>query len=280
MVFLILVLLLFFGNSLYSQDSILKIYATDAIGNTDTLIFGLRDNTQIGVDPSLGEINLFGTDLNVLDLRIRQRDQANFSCSQIESLDQPVYWPENLDLKKDFRPYAGIEGHQNNTFEVFIYAENYPVTVSVDNSEIGFLADHVLLTGKTAECDEFVVFGTIGPEVYGWTAIDIEESEPILFFSFESFNVDYYLVNAQEETKVKQAGLFIAPNPASTELVVESVGAGQLTVYNAVGQPLGKTQNIDRKTTLQIAHLPSGGYYLLFLDKESGASSIKKFIKD
>lgn len=126
----------------YSQSVSLKLFVEDAIGLKDTIVFGINDTATLGIDTSFNEFNIFGTPFDSLDIRVIQRDSANFNCIRetpfYSSPPSPnLYFPNNIDSKIDLRPFGSFESVYNN-FEFFIYATNYPVTVRADFSEIQF----------------------------------------------------------------------------------------------------------------------------------------------
>ena len=82
--------------------------AVDAQGNRDTAEFAIRDRATNGLDPELGEVNLYGVPpQGDLDSRLVQR--------KVEAIDEYSSWlraesplgfitfPDNIDLKKDYR---------------------------------------------------------------------------------------------------------------------------------------------------------------------------------
>lgn len=262
---------------LNSQNSILRMYAVDAIGNTDTLIFGLMDNASIGVDTLLGESNLFSHPLGDLDIRIRQRDSLNFSCGKIESLNQYVYWPENIDLKTDLRPYVGFDGFQNNTFEIYIHALHYPLNIRVDQSGVGFLRDEVLLLGVDKDCDSYFVDVIGEDQEYFLDETSVET--PRIFYSFESFDPQYYIVNTENLNEIETNQVLVYPNPFNRFLNVMLANAFEVIVYSLAGKQLFKQQLKEQETKLDLSFLMPGMYYLNFYNTERGIVQTRKIIK-
>ncbi len=78
-------------------------------------------------------------------------------------------------------------------------------------------------------------------------------------------------------TTSQNAALQIYPNPASTEITVETPNPnGEITINNVVGQTLKTMHSASNKTTINIADLPSGMYII----RVSGENNItNKFIK-
>jgi hypothetical protein len=262
----------------YGQSSILKLYAQDAVGNTDTLIFGHQEGSTIGIDAQLGETNLYSTSLSGLDIRIRQRDSSNVSCGQIASLDETIYWPQNIESKVDFRPYTGLEGYANNTFEVYIYCDNYPVNITVDNSEIGFLDNKVLLTGKNINCAEYFVLGTLTSEENFFTD-ETDAITPILFFSFESYDENYYIVGADHQTGSGETFINVFPNPATDFIHIHSRVEGNVCIYQSTGEKVFEKKISPGNSDLRISHLEKGIYYLYFWNNKQTLFNTIPFIK-
>lgn len=136
-----------------AQNVALKLFIEDSAGRKDTIIFGVNDTSTLGVDTVLGEINIFGAPHDSLDIRIIQRDSANFNCireSNYSSLPTAnLYFPNNIDSKIDFRPFGEFESVYNN-FEIYIHAVSYPVTIWADFTQIqgsyleGYSSIHLL----------------------------------------------------------------------------------------------------------------------------------------
>lgn len=264
--------------ALHGQSSILKIYAYDTAGNMDSLLFGLKDDATLGIDPDQGESNLYGTSLNDLDIRIRQRDSVSFSCGRIESLDKAVYWPQPIDSKVDFRPYTGFEGYQSNTFEVFIHCENYPVHITVDNSDIGFMNERILLTGKDENCNEYFVLGTLNAD-QDFITDEIDSTTPVLFFSFESYDEQYYIVDTDQVNITSNVILSVYPNPAANAIIVHSLKAGKILLYDALGRLILKSSTIEGVNEINITHFESGLYHLHHWNSEEKGFEFHTFIK-
>ncbi len=105
---------LFVPFLLYSQQFSVYIFAEDAIGNRDTIVVGFNENATIGIDTIFGENNIYGQELNDLDLRVIQRDSINHNCLY-NHVNEPVYYPENIDSKIDI--HGQIPQHMNGTMD-------------------------------------------------------------------------------------------------------------------------------------------------------------------
>jgi hypothetical protein len=74
-----------------------------------------------------------------------------------------------------------------------------------------------------------------------------------------------------------QDALTLYPNPASTEITIETPATGQLSILNLNGQPLITSQVKEAKTVVDISTLPSG-IYVVKVVGEKGVQ-LGKFIK-
>ncbi|MBW6484427.1 MAG: hypothetical protein K0B10_15400 [Vicingaceae bacterium] len=73
-------LLCFLPLTLKSQnfyEPIISLYFEDNVGRKDTITFGLSDTTTLDIDTAFNEVDIFGTPLDSLDVRIIQRDTNN-----------------------------------------------------------------------------------------------------------------------------------------------------------------------------------------------------------
>jgi hypothetical protein len=127
----LLIILLFLGFIIQIQahnDTLaVLVWVEDAVGNRDSVFIYLKGEATDGLDPELGEVNLYGTPpQSELDLRIIQRTDTNFlkrypyyqypywltGLSWIDPNDTigvgyswcPPY-NENVDLKKNYVGY-------------------------------------------------------------------------------------------------------------------------------------------------------------------------------
>lgn len=197
----------------FSQNIALKLFVEDAVGQKDTIIFGLNDVSTLGTDTSFGELNIFGTSFDSIDIRVIQRDSANFNCNYYY---QNLYFPDNIDSKIDLRPF-GLFGSLNNNFEFFIYAIHYPVTVRADFSEIqfNFLEGYSMIYLLDSNCNEMD-----NKPIYYNTTNDL-----LFILTDSSFNT--LLVNFQHEVGIDEKNslntITIYPNPTQNQFTVSGI---------------------------------------------------------
>ena len=69
----------------------------------------------------------------------------------------------------------------------------------------------------------------------------------------------------------------IYPNPVQNELTI-SEGVGNITIFNALGQPIRQLNNEETLTTINTSDLPKG-IYILQLQKVNGQVVTTQFVK-
>lgn len=112
--------------------------AIDAKGNTDTVVYAMRDKATDSIDAELGEENLYGQppkgdlDMRLIQRHFEDRDYWLFIYpGTIEN------FKENVDLKKDFRS-AIFPINENSTslttgFVIKLFAKYFPIKIYLVN---------------------------------------------------------------------------------------------------------------------------------------------------
>lgn len=118
---LIITVLLLLSTTTFGQG-FAKIKVIDSVNRTDEIIIG--NEGLIGVDSALGEVNLFNTPIDTLEIRTIQR--PNMTC--LFNYDQ------NIDLKIDQRPVCATLPMYSN-FVIDVFANDYPVYVILTEEE-------------------------------------------------------------------------------------------------------------------------------------------------
>ena len=79
------------------------------------------------------------------------------------------------------------------------------------------------------------------------------------------------------DNKANDNAFSIYPNPASSEVTIESITKGQLSILNLSGQPFITRQITEPKTQIVISNLPSGVYFV----RVTGERTVEmaKFVK-
>lgn len=279
--FFIFLALLSFSLHSYSQTSTIKFWAYDTHGNTDTIEFGLLPNSSIGIDSTLGEQDLTGNPFDSLEIRSIQRDSQNYSCLSLGAgMNGLVYFPQSRDLKNDYRPYSGINGIMNNSFEIVVHSKTTPFYWGYDASNIGFMNNNVLDVYRDSSCH------TIGITVGLLDSTDIlsglEDSlAKFHLFIFESHDINGYIVN-QELIELQQNDIQIHPNPFRNSITISSQKISQIdeiNLYNSLGQKILTKTQIGNNKTLELNLLPLGIYFIEILNLKEKTSFIQKIVK-
>lgn len=100
-------------------------------------------------------------------------------------------------------------------------------------------------------------------------------------------NADYWIVKLEGDlaTQVSQPLIYsysVSPNPAKTQLEINFtiLSPETISVYDLQGRVLSiKENDLCNKATLDIESLPDGCYILQAMNKKSGESEIRKFVK-
>jgi hypothetical protein len=249
----------------------------DAVGNTDTVVFIVKEGATSGIDTELGEVNLFGQEPTTdLDLRIIQRTTIN--CTE-NGLD---YWlcnveppsEENIDLKIDYRfddkfheqePYSSYRCY----YVLKVYAKHYPVSIYMDKN----LWDNHFEWSQFKEENGKYVEGTYNradftsPPFLLYTFNDASENNLILFSQERHVSV--------EDVMYKQPSLY--PNPASEFVIIEDGKYGETFTISDTNGRIVKTVTVESYPySLDIRDLLKGAYFL----KNREGTTIYSFIKE
>ncbi len=251
---LILILLLVVtGFSVNAQIEQVKIIAIDALGKSDTVVFGMDNSSTNGIDLSHGEINIYGQLFDSVDIRIIHRDSLDTICSP----HRVMY--SNVDLKREFRPYEGIPAPQYPDFVIRVHADSFPVLIFGDFSGLvgNFGNGWCFLEQFSPNCVSQGMFygaGQIMTNQYLFTMSDSTESVITMRFEFE--------VGIDEQFF---SGISIKPNPTTGNITIdfgEVQPAIKATLTNSLGQVV-LTQNYVSTNyfNLDLAY-PKGLYFL------------------
>ena len=106
--------------------------AVDAQGNRDTAEFAIRDRATNGLDPELDEVNLYGVPpQGDLDIRLVQRTKNDSNLPWLRSTTYSISFPENVDLKKDYRSNVDLMSDDSRIFALKVFAKYYPINVNL-----------------------------------------------------------------------------------------------------------------------------------------------------
>lgn len=271
----------FITSLIQAQNNIsIKLYVQDNLGRVDSVTFGLKDSSTIGIDVQYDEANIFGTLSDTLDVRVIQRDSLNFNCITDNPFggqwSNSLYFPDNIDSKIDLRPFAFDVQSLNDNFEILISAQEYPVIVRADFDDLtwhwleGWSSIHLL----DSNCNPIV-----NESMGHWSSFDT------LFTLIDS---SYNTVIAHFEYEVgiamlsKGIDLKIFPNPTKGTISIKSNVPNMqiVTVQNTLGQTVLRQQCEQKSSniSLNVQSLPTGIYFLTVGDYQ-GALASQKLLK-
>jgi len=308
----LIAMILAFSNiqQAFSQegDSVLSktvFVVKDAVGNTDTVVFIVKEGATNGIDAELGEVNLYGQEpTKDLDLRIIQRTTVNCKCADFNFwLCPSAYWQEldgdygggfdsiycdfggeftfssdeNIDLKVDYRrdtiDWNNPPYHWQpipNSYVLKVYAKHYPVSIYLESrirtvALIGFLFNE--------EDGEYVK----ETSMY-W---DIEDKLPYIIHTFNDASENNLLWFLQQNSCIsvddpthEQPPLY--PNPASEFIMISEGRFGETFTISDINGKTVKTVTVEYYPySVDIRELQRGIYFL-----QSQGNIIFKFIKE
>lgn len=266
---------------LSAQPSKVHLFLEDNLGRKDTIIFGsasYNPSSTLGIDSLLGEVNIYGIPYDSLDMRVIQRDTFSTSCLygfyNPPAQNPPMFFPENIDSKIDFRP-SGNFFTANHNFELFLQAFDYPVVIKADFSEL--YPEHLFWSSisslnQACEIIQEIVF----------------ESNIDTLFIIEDNTVNTFLGHirihtATEELKNPKHQWKVFPNPAKNNLRVEDLTfkSGNLEIIDLTGRILAHyAPGNANSISLNIESLEKGIYFLRYSNQFGELVSTKKFLKN
>lgn len=272
-------------SSAFSSEDEVKFIFEDNAGRNDTAIIGIDVNSTLGIDNELGENDLYGTSYDSLDVRIIQRDSLHHNCigedpySHYSSPD--LYFPENIDLKIDFRPFLhfGENGFStvNNNFEIYVSATDYPVTVYGDFSKLTYY-DHwsnIHLLNESCDPVEKRKMHSSAP-VSEILFVLNDSTFTTLIARFE------YEVSV-EENQIELPEMKIFPNPANNHIVISGLRNinSKIEIVDVFGRELKSIATTGNdKRDINISGFLPGLYLLRLLDENRNCIEVRKFIKE
>jgi len=236
----------------------------DFQNNTDTVVLVVKEGATSGIDPELGEINLYGQEPSkVLEARIIQRT----------AWDSTV---ENIDLKVDFRFDDSLKLptlDMDIPYFIKVYAQHYPVSIHLIGME-GICDSCVHLQRQQYnEYDGKRIEGTYGieyfikPPLHLCTFKDASENN-LLWLRLEHY------VSIGEDVYNQQ---HLYPNPTKDYIIIENGKLGErFEIVNLDGKLIQSFTIESYPYRLDTAKLIKGTYFL----KNSVGTIIHKFIKE
>lgn len=254
-----------------------SLYATDNQGRLDSITIGQNDAATVGLDPSLGETNIYGTPYNPLDIRITQRDSINFNCLTLTgSASHPLYFTQNIDLKEDYRPmdWSNYWQNETNTFEVHLHAQDYPIILRSNNLSMqGIFVEITLLDTMCVEKEQ----------VYNGFNIDAYQSYTLFIINDNStptIVLQYGVIVPTTKIESVSKPWYLLTTPSSSQITIstDSKINGTIGIFSSLGQQV-YTRSVQDENQLEIPinHLPNGIYFVNYNDGQT--SSTKPFTK-
>lgn len=243
-----LVLLVFIGQDIFSQTNFATIIAIDAKGRTDTVTFGQLVGSTLGVDSSLGEVDLFEIPYDSLDLRIIQR---NIMCNNLN-------YSENIDLKKDFRPAIGSTWKEYSNFSFSISADTFPICIKIVSYEIDLFAIAYMYDNDCTQSQ----FTFICPSIDS-SCTKVDTLFMVSANSPKEFRIYPEIISSINEINTKY-NLRTYPNPTSGKVNLEIPrffgNVKSIELFTAYGQKVMTTNNdID----IDLSPFEKGLYFIV-----------------
>jgi hypothetical protein len=272
-------LIVFVFSSLicYSQDGF-NFILIDSKGRTDTVLFGMNYDATSGIDIDFGEVNIYGTAIDSLEIRSIQRISDNHLClnsSSYENDGDPLYFPENVDLKRDFRKFE-LFSPINNNFEFTVNAIEYPLKIISDFTKWQPIGTWGIWIGiLNYNCD--IISSSYSDQSKVDTIfIDTDKSVMCILVKFDH-EVNIHEVNENYNFElitnpITNEYIFII-NKANTKNAIVSI-------YSIIGD-LVYTQMLNGNNIIEISKLnfKKGMYLVNFIDDNIHQETIKIIIK-
>ncbi|MGH1336132.1 MAG: T9SS type A sorting domain-containing protein [Aureispira sp.] len=260
-----------------------QLLLEDALGQKDTIEFGSSFQNHpstaftLGMDTAYGEINQYGQVYQSLDARIIQRDSLNYECLKTNHFTFPstgnLYFPNNLDSKRDFRPNLGGPHGLYNNFEIRVNALHYPVTVSLGEQSIlgGIIFSFMLLDSN---CNTTNTNYTASSRTQDTLFVLNASNQHTIIAIID-------LIVSTNKTQAATSNIQLFPNPAGQYLSVKGLEGfeGDITVLNSLGQQLMHRSFYQENLQLELTDLPKGIYFLCCYNKRTQQTSFHQFIK-
>lgn len=272
----------------------ISLYFEDNAGRKDTITFGFNDNATLGIDTVYQEVDIYGTPIDSLDVRIVQRDTNSYEC--IGDSNSPFPYNQlnftiNRDLKTDIRStwafYQALTYYQveDYSFEIILNAYDYPLIVtSSSNNFYGYPIIPIVNVIYPNCIDEY----NYNTSNYYTNKLDnllpnVLDSLIITDTAITSFIISFdQHVGINEFSKTTPTWK-IQPNPAQSNITLSGLSTfdGKIEVLNLLGEVVTtKMINSIGDATFSIQQLTNGVYFIRYFDNETKTFSINKWIKN
>jgi len=238
--------------SIYSQEQYGIIKVTDNAGRVDSVIFG--DGGTMGIDESLGEVDLSGIPYDSLEIRSIMRDTM---CAFYVPWLEYLIYDQNVDLKKDYRDAIGATLPSYSNFTFFVNAIDYPVTVEMN--QFNFNLSYIYFINYDSLCETFT-------DSMVWD-IDFAEIDTIFILTETSspYLRVYPEVNYFKAPLLENKNEFeILPNPSRTNFFIKTEinekSKAELKICNLYGQIIKEIKISSGLTEIKTKGWTKGTY--------------------
>lgn len=263
------------------------IIGTADNGKTDTVSFGYKTNATLGIDPALGEVNLFGQPAKEVDMRVVQRDSLNFSCTYTFS---PVFrddtfkhfFPIKFDSKTNFRNRTDTS-FINRIFEVKFFTKNIK-KISISSWREPNLPNVAIWDSLDFFIDTCLSKPNQNFASYSWGPTSSDPVRLLATNYFANFLIVFKKGTLTSYKDSKAAvNIRIFPNPVSDRLTVDNIGDAkiqEIKLFDILGrQVLSQKTNFSERIDIDVSQLPQGTYCVSLFDKENRLFSSKMVVK-
>jgi hypothetical protein len=259
--------------SLNSQELKLKFVLTNSNQVSSSLVIGRDFSATVGIDDSFNEENIYGDEMDLVDLRSIQRTEEFHEClnsSIFDNSGDPLYFENNLDLKTDIRN-MDITNVENSCFELKIVAQDYPINLTIDASDWHAGSLHFFWIGLfDNNCNKF-------------RQIDLFNGETTNFEIQQENSIDRIIVKMNHEvgiSEIKRDYFELVPNPVTYDGIIKlsDNSNGKIEIFNIQGIKVFNTITRNQKDLKISTSWFSNGLYIVKYSDNNGNVDIKKLV--
>ena len=270
-----------------TYESIITLYFEDNAGRKDTITFGMSDSATVDIDSAFNEVNIYGTPLDSLDIRIIQRDTNNYECigNYLNSTpNNTQFFTTNRDLKTDIRDINftsnyGYYGSISGTFEIALRNVEFPIKVKCQNTSFINSAFHGWSTFYALDSN------CVGNMHYGlYNLVNSYFNDSIIIYDSTITN---FIFLFDHEISINEFNTTpswkIQPNPAQSNITLSDANTfnGKIEILNLLGEiVLSETLFENNNPSINVEQLKNGVYFIRYYDNETKTYSTNKLIKN
>ncbi len=281
----LLVLFLLFYSKINSQTIMFLGYTSGEIVPVDTVVFGFANNATIGIDETLGEVDITDHPIDSFDLRVIQRTAEDFECLYDENAE-PVHFPTSFESKVNLRPIIPDSEEENSLyFEVINYSYNftggYDIVLVDYVRNITDPADQYFMSiSSSFDChpDNNMFLGSNLFAGSPFPLISLTVLPKPLSSDDDWYTHFYFKLERDITTNTDEPSLpsyKIYPNPADEFVNLEKYNYGNSSyeLYNIQGQLVKQGEFSSVQTKVNTADLPAGSYIVKILSNNGQVAS-------